>query len=184
MPIDDATINANEYANKREENSTMPTEEINTNENLKTNGEFTIEYQRNGNGGLIPIINGNPEPILMFGYVSESDKNACLRLIREAVIATNGDVYAAANYIRNAVTVSANDIKPDQAVEVEGNEMLISYAERKIYLGTTEIANLDDIEGSDTFGNEAVKELLKARATVELQRLEQELDDDFDDDWD
>ena len=185
MPVGENDLFGTDNANVREENNTMPNAnaaEINTNENLKTNGEFTIDYQRNGNGGLIPIINGKPEPVLMFGYVSESDKQACIRLIREAVVATNGDVYKAADYIRNAVTIAANDIKPDEAVEVEGNEMLISYTEKRIYLGTTELANLDDMVNVP-LENEAIKQLLIARATVELQRLEAELDD-FDDDED
>ena len=181
MPTDNNNTN-------REENNTMPNTNaaiINTNENLKTNGEFTIEFQQNY-GGMIPVINGKPEPILMFGYVSESDKNACIKLIREAVVATNGDVYAAADYIRNAVNVAANDIHPNEAVDVLGNEMLISYTDKRIYLGTEEVANLDDMGNAD-MGNEAIKQLLIARATIALQELELELDD-FDDDendyWD
>jgi hypothetical protein len=152
---------------------------INTNENLKTEGQFAIDFQQN-NGGMIPVINGKPEPILMFGYVSESDKQACIRLIREAVVATNGDVYKAADYIRNAVTIAANDIKPDEVVDVDGNEMLISYSARAIYLDTVEIANLDDM-GDTPMDNEVIKALLKAKATIELQNLAYELDD-FDDD--
>lgn len=178
MPIDNngfANVNEN-----REENNTMPTDAIiNTNENLKTEGQFAIDFQQN-NGGMIPVINGKPAPILMFGYVSESDKQACIRLIREAVVATNGDVYKAADYIRNAVTIAANDIKPDEVVDVDGNEMLISYAARAIYLDTMEIANLDDM-GDTPMDNEVIKALLKAKATIELQNLAYELDD-FDDD--
>ncbi len=179
MPTD--TDNRTLFNANREENI-MPTNDaiINTNKNLKTNGEFAIDFQQN-NGGMIPVINGEPTPILMFGYVSESDKQACIRLIREAVVATNGDVYKAAEYIRNAVTIAANDIKPDEAVEVLGYEILISYTERKIYLGTEEIANLDDMSDA-SMDNEAIKQLLIARATVVLREMEMELDDDFDDD--
>lgn len=168
----------------REESNTMPTNDaiINTNENLKTEGQFAIEFQQNGNGGLIPIINNKPEPILMFGYVSESDKQAGIKLIREAVLATNGDVYKAADYIRNAITIAANEIKPSEAVDVLGNEMLISYGTKRIYLDTTEIANLDDMEGTP-MADDVIKQLLIARATIELQNLETELDD-FDDDED
>lgn len=168
----------------REENNTMPTNDaiINTNEDLKTEGQFAIDFQQNGNGGLIPIINNKPEPILMFGYVSESDKQAGIKLIREAVLATNGDVYKAADYIRNAITIAANDIKPDEVVDVDGNEMLISYSARAIYLDTIEIANLDDM-GDTPMDNEVIKALLKAKATIELQNLAYELDD-FDDDED
>lgn len=169
--------------NTREENNTMPTNDaiINTNENLKTDGEFTIDFQKNGNGGMIPVINGNPEPMLMFGYVSESDKQACIRIIREAVVATNGDVYMAAKYIHNAVTRSANDIKPDEVVDVNGNEMLISYSAKAIYLDTMEVANLDDM-GDTPMDNEVIKALLKAKAIIELQKmqLEEEYDEDLD----
>ena len=183
MPTD--TDNRTLFNTNRREENNMPTNDavINTNENLKTNGEFTIEFQNNY-GGMIPVINGEPAPNLMFGYVSESDKQACINLIRKAVVATNGDIYKAANYIRNAVTIAANNIKPDEAVEVLGNEMLISYTERKIYLDTEEIANLDDM--SDTsMGNEAIKQLLIARATIALQELElNDFDDDEDDYWD
>jgi len=162
----------------------MPTNDaiINTNENLKTEGQFAIDFQQNGNGGLIPIINNKPEPILMFGYVSESDKQEGIRLIREAVLATNGDIYKAAEYIRNAIIIAANEINPSEAVDVLGNEMLISYGTKRIYLGTTEIANLDDMEGTP-MADDVVKQLLVARATIELQNLETELDD-FDDDED
>lgn len=155
---------------------------INTNENLKTEGQFAIDFQQNGYGGLIPIINNKPEPILMFGYISESDKQEGIKLIREAVLATNGDVYKAAGYIRNAITIAANEIKPSEVVDVLGNEMLISYGTKRIYLDTTEIANLDDMEGTP-MADDVVKQLLVARATIELQNLETELDD-FDDDED
>ena len=182
MPTDNNMFDTN----NREENNIMPTNDaiINTQENIKTNGEFAIDFQQN-NGGMIPVINGEPAPILMFGYVSESDKQACINLIRKAVVATNGDIYKAANYIRNAVTIAANNIKPDEAVNVFGNEMLISYTERKIYLDTDEIANLDDM-GNTNMGNEVIKQLLIARAEVELLRLEEQpcILDDEDDYWD
>ena len=113
--------------------------EINTGK--KSNGEFTISYQQNGNGGCIPIIDGKPEPALMFGYVSESDKEGAMKVIEEAIRATNGNVFEALQYIMNAVSVAANEIAPDEAVEIDGAEYLISYADRKAYAGTEEIAN-------------------------------------------
>lgn len=39
----------------------------------KSIGNFTIEYQKNGYGAIIPVIDGTPQPSLMFGYVSETD---------------------------------------------------------------------------------------------------------------
>ena len=145
----------------------------------KSNGEFTIEYQQNGYGGCIPVIDGNPEPSLMFGYASETDKQACMKLIEEAIKATQGDIRAAQVYIMNAVIVAANEITPDEAVEVEGIEFLISYKDKKVYEGTTEIANLDDLNCE--LPDEAIKALLITRIQLELENRKTEEYNDYDD---
>ena len=148
--------------------------EVNTGK--KTNGEFTISYQQNGNGGCIPIIDGKPEPALMFGYVSESDKEGAMKVIEEAIRATNGNVFEALQYIMNAVSVAANEITPDEAVEIDGAEYLISYADRKAYAGTEEIANLDDL--GCKLPDEAIKALLIDRIRIEMENREEEYYDD------
>ena len=154
------------------------TVEINTNENIRTAGQFAIEFQQNGNGGCIPVVNGNPEPMLMFGYVSESDKQGCINLIRKALLATNGDIYESIKYIRNAVNIASNGIQPSQTVDVDGVEMLVSYVNKKIYLGIEEMANLDDMAETE-MSNEVIKALLKERAKNVL--AERQIDDMFDD---
>lgn len=151
----------------------MPTE-ISTGK--RTIGQFTVEYQQNGYGGCIPIIDGKPEPRLTFGYVTESDKRACIKAIEEALRATNGSITDTIYYLMNAVQVAANEIKPDEAVEVESTdgliEILISYADRKAYLNTEIIADISDI--TTEMPNEAVKALLTSRAQLELnKRLEE-----------
>lgn len=173
-----ATVNANvEEENTMANNNTV---EINTNENIRTAGEFAIEFQQNGNGGCIPVINGNPEPMLMFGYVSESDKQGCIKLIREGLLATDGDIYKTMSYIRNAVIIAANDIKPDETIDVEGTEMLVSYRDKKIYLGTEEVANLDDMAETE-MNNEVIKALLKERAKNRFAEMQiNDMFDDFD----
>ena len=149
----------------------------------KTQGQFTIDYQQNGNGGCIPVIDGNPEPSLMFGYTSEDDKLGALNLIKEALRATNGNITQAKYYMMNAVTVAAHEIKPDEAVDIDGCEILLSYEAQKAYLGTEEVANLEDLDCN--MPDEAVKALLISRATVEIKkRLEERLEweRDFDED--
>lgn len=171
------TINANaQEENVMANNNT--TVEINTNENIRTEGQFAIEFQQNGNGGCIPVINGNPEPMLMFGYVSESDKQACIKLIREGLLATDGDVYKTMSYIRNAVTIAANDIKPDEVVNVGEAEMLVSYRDKKIYIRETEMANLDDMAETE-MSNEVIKALLVERAKNKIKEdfIEDMMDD-------
>ena len=140
----------------------------------QSNGEFTISYQQNGYGGVIPIIDGTPEPRLMFGYASENDKTACMELIEKALRATNGDVMQAQFYIMNAVTVAANEIKPDEVVEIESLEFLISYEEKAIYYGTERIADLSDLECE--LPNEAVKALLVERANRYIDEEPREIE--------
>jgi hypothetical protein len=164
---------------------------INLPNNTKTNGEFAIQYQQNGYGGCIPIVNGKEEPSLMFGYASETDKEACMRLLEEALIATDGDIYATRNYIMNAVTIAANDVHPDEAVTVDETEILINYENRRAYEGKTEIANLDDMAGVE-LPNEAIKALLINRAQLafaerEVQYYDEDEEDDYEDEddyWD
>ena len=152
--------------------------EINT--GAMSNSNFTIEYQRNGYGGCIPVIDGKPEPALMFGYASETDKQACMNLIEKALRATKGNIRETMMYMMNAASVSANEITPDEVVEVEGEEFLISYKDKKAYEGITEIANLDDLNCE--LPNEAVKALLINRIQLELEnRREEYYEDDYDD---
>jgi len=171
-----ATVNANvKEENTMTNNNTV---EINTNENIRTEGQFAIEFQQAGNGGCIPVINGKPEELLMFGYVSESDKQGCAEVIRKALLATDGNVYQALRYIRNGVHLAANNIKPDETVDVDGTEMLVSYKDKKIYLSTTEMANLDDMAETE-MSNEVIKALLVERAKNKIKEgfIEDMMDD-------
>lgn len=148
-----------------------------------TNGEFTIQYQQNGNGGCIPVIDGKPEPSLMFGYVTESDRDACMKLIAEAIRATNGNIYQAQTYIMNAVAVAANEIKPNEVVTIGEMEILICYEDKKAYEGISEIANLDDINCE--LPNEAIKAMLIDRTRLVLEERERYLEVFEDEDyWD
>ena len=155
----------------------------------KSIGEFAIEYQNKGYGGCIPVIDGVPQPQLMFGYVSESDKKAAMQLLEEALLATGGNLSQIPTYIRNAVCVEAHDIHPNEAVKLEdGHEIMIDYSKKTAYLGTDAIANLDDI--TCELPEEAVKVMLLDRAKNELERRRIEMhhcccscddDEDYDD---
>ena len=152
---------------------------------IRTNGEFTVGYQRNGNGGCIPVINGKEEPSLIFGYCGDHDREACLNVIYEALMATGGNIPRTRMYLMNAMMTAAKEIKPDEAVMVDGNEILISYRQKKAYEGTTEIANLDDMTDCDLPG-QAIKALLINRAQLvfsnrEAERYDFEEDEDFED---
>lgn len=150
----------------------------------QTNGEFVVTYQTNGYGGVIPVIDGVPHQELLMGYVSDADREAGLNLIAEALKATGGSIPAAMRYMYNAALTAANDIKAEEAVTVDGVEILIDYEGRKAYLGTEEIADLEDMP---ELPREAVKAILIDRARNEITKRVAEFDEedyDEDDDYD
>lgn len=155
----------------------MP-DEINTiTTGRKTIGEFTIEYQRSGYGGCIPVIDGTPQPALTFGYATESDRAACMKLIEDALRASGNDISAIQRYIMTAVNTAAHNIHPDEAVRISGTEVLLSYTDRKAYCDGTEIASLDDL--TCDLPDEAIKALLISRVQRYIDLLMQ--DDEWDD---
>lgn len=155
--------------------------EINTGK--ATSGEFSVSYQTNGYGAVIPVIDGTPHPELMMGFVSEADRQAGLDLIAGALKATGGNIPQAMAYMYQAAQVAASEIKAEEAVSLEdGPEIIVSYTDRKAYLGTEEIASLQDM--TCELPREAVKAILVERAKAEITRLEQEAEDDISDVWD
>lgn len=145
-----------------------------------TTGEFTVTYQENGYGAVIPVIDGVPHQELMMGFVSETDREAGMKLIAEALRATAGDIRAAMYYMYNAAKTAANNIKADEAVTINGMEVIIDYQNRKAYLDVEEITNLDDINCE--LPREAVKAILVERATREIEKRVAEFDE-LDDDY-
>lgn len=138
----------------------------------ETNGEFTVTYQKNGYGAVIPVVDGVQHPELMMGYVSESDCKAGLKLIEKALTATQGDVRAAMMYMYNAARTAANEIKADEAVAVNGAEIIIDYEKRKAYLGTEEVANMDDMMYD--LPREAIRTILTERSCNAIEAAEEE----------
>ena len=81
----------------------------------------------------------------------------------------------------NAVTMAANEVTPTDTADVDGTEITIDYGKCKAYEGTTEIANLEDIECANTFPEEAVKALLveRVRNTIKERKAKYEDEDDY-----
>ena len=151
-----------------------------------TQGQFVVSYQANGNGAAIPVINGKEEPRLMFGYVSESDRKGCLKLIEDALKATEGDVPAAMRYMYEAALTTAKEVKADEAVEVDGTEVIISYEAKAAYLHAEKIADLEDLGDVDLPGA-AVRAMLIDRVRLYAQRKAEEVakaEEEYDSYWD
>ncbi len=155
------------------ENTTM-NREITTSK--RTESQFAVSYQRNGYGACIPTIDGVEHPELMFGYTSEADAQAALNLISEALAATNGNIPQAMWYMRNAALTAARDVKADEAVDVDGVDIVIDYQARKAYKNGEEVANLDNI--TCPLPNEAIKQLLVEKVKEMIDHYEYDPDED------
>lgn len=165
-----ATVNAAQKENKNMKR------EIRT--QAQNGSEFTVSYQRNGYGGIIPTIDGVERPDLMMGYVSESDLDAGMKLLADAIAATNGDIEKAKRYMYDACRTAALDIKADEAVDIDGIDFVIDYNAKKIYRDGYEVANLDNINAA--LSAEAVKELLIDKVRTALNDPYWEEDDEWD----
>jgi len=169
--------------------ATATSVEINTHEGELNQTEFTIQFQSNGYGYCTPVIDGEPCKALAFGYVTESDKKACEKLLREALKATGGNVYKTMSYIQTACKTTEAGIKPSKEVEVEGVKLMISYETNKIYtLNNEELACLPEELTGITLPEEAIDALLveKAKTAILEERAacSCDCDDCYDDDYD
>lgn len=102
------------------------------------------------------VING--QTIGIMGSVSEADREAALKALNEAYIASNGDIYEMMHKLNTIATLDENNIEADEVID---DEIIISYTERKAYdMDGNELANC---EGLPEMPKEAVKALLIER---------------------
>ena len=172
---EDATMsqntNTNATVNANSKEATMNNINANISTGAQTAGQFTIDYQRNGYGAIIPIIDGVEHPELMMGYVSDTDAKAGLKLLEEALKATNGNIPQAMLYMYQAASVAAADIKPTETVMIEEYECLINYDKKAIYLGNELIADLEDMD-TTAWPDEAIKAVLVTKAKAAYDEAE------------
>lgn len=127
---------------------------------IKNAVEIRSEFKANGTKVEYIVINGQKCGIM--GSVSEADREAAIKALNAAYIASNGNIFEMVQKLNDIATIEEKNINPDEMVEIHGVEVMISYANRKAYtMDGKEIANCDDMPAMP---NEAVKALLVARA--------------------
>lgn len=148
----------------------------------QTASEFAVKFQEMGYEACIPTLGGVAHPELMFGYKGEEDGEAAMELINAAFAAANGNIYNAMCYMANAAKTSALEIKADEAVDVDGVDIVISYEKRKAYKDGEEVANLDSVPSTCPLPNEAIKNLLieKVREMINHRPYNPDEDEDWD----
>lgn len=152
------------------------------NENA-TNNEMNLETKKpanvvelkqmmGANGCKMDVIYVDGNPFVNVGYVSEADKQACLKAVQTAVD-NSENLYEAMMKLSQIAALGHEGIDPDEQVELETDsgevyDLMISYKDRKAYVGTTEVANLDNLN-LPSVGKDVIKELLMDRAKLNLR---------------
>lgn len=122
--------------------------------------EIRSELKANGTKIEYIIIDGVKCGIL--GSVSEADREAAIKALNAAYVASNGDIFEMMEKLSTIATIEEKEIIPDEVVEVCGVDIILSYSGTKAYtMDGEEIANCDDLQVD--IPKEAVKALLVER---------------------
>ena len=150
---------------------------INATNNTKNAVEIRAELQANGTKVEYIIVNGQKLGIL--GTTGEKDKQNAIKAIQTALDSSNGNIYEMMQKLNTIATIEENEIDPDEQIEVNGVDIIISYSAKTAYtMDGEEIANCTDLPDMP---NEAIKAVLVARAeTTIAERYDEE---DYYDEW-
>ena len=120
-----------------------------------------IKSELNKDGVKIEYIAINGMNIGILGTVNERDREAALKALNAAYVASGGNI---AKMMRNLDTIAALEekkIDADEVVKIKGEEIILSYVKKAAYtMHGDEIANCADLP---EMPKEAVKAVLTAR---------------------
>lgn len=135
--------------------------------NIKVNKnavEILSELKANGTKVEHIVIDGVKCGIM--GSVNEADRQAAIKALNAAYVASNGDIYEMMQKLGTIANIEESGIEPDEVVEICGVEIIISYSKAKAYtMDGDEVANCEDLPAMQ---KEAVKAVLVARAEAVL----------------
>lgn len=137
---------------------------INTTNTAKNAVEIRAELGKNGTKIEYIVVNGQKLGIL--GSTSEKDRENAIKAIQTALDSSNGNVYEMMQKLSTIATIEENEIAADEMVEVCGEQIIISYAQKTAYATDgEELVNCTDLPDMP---NEAIKAVLIARAELIL----------------
>lgn len=126
--------------------------------------EIRSELKANGTKVEYIVIDGVKCGIM--GSVNEADRQAAIKALNAAYVASNGDIYEMMQKLNTIANIEENGVEPDEVVEVCGVEIILSYSKAKAYtMDGDEIVNCDDLPALQ---KEAVRAVLIARAETVL----------------
>lgn len=133
----------------------------------KTNTEKSVVELRkelDSNGVTMENIYVDGQKFCCVGYVSEKDKEACLKAVQTAVDGSENLYDAMMKLMANANLTDAN-IDADEEVMIDDVPMVISYRNKAIYdLNGEEFVNCRELECE--LPNEACKTILMQKAEL------------------
>lgn len=146
---------------------------ITKNETKKNIVELRKEISANGTTLENVYVDG--KPFCCIGYVSEKDKQACLKTI-QAAIDNSDNLYEAMMNLRINANLTDNEVEPDEQIDFHGGILFINYRDKALYTASgEEYVNCRDLECE--LPKAACKEILIRRAEDKAQA---EIDEYYD----
>lgn len=143
----------------------------------KTNtNKSVIELRKElaDNGTKVENVYVDGKLFTTIGYVSERDKDACLKAIQAAVDGSE-NLYEAMQKLMVNANLTDNEVEPDEEVELPWGTVFISYADKAIYnQNGKEIVNCKELECD--LPQEACRTILMQRLELAMQDDELDLD--------
>jgi hypothetical protein len=131
-----------------------------------TKNAVEIRKELKANGTTIEYIVVNGQKLGILGAANEKDRQNAMKAIQTALDASDGDIYTMMAKLNTIATIEEKEIKPDEMIEVCGEDIIISYEAKAAYtIDGEEIVNCADLPDMP---NEAVKAVLVARAETIL----------------
>ena len=125
-----------------------------------------IRSELNAQGVKIEYITINDQKVGILGSMNERDREAALKALNDAYIASGGDILAMLAHLSTIATIDEKGIVPDEVIEVCGHEVIISYEQAKAFtMDGEEVASCADIPN---LNRDAAKAILQARAQIAL----------------
>jgi hypothetical protein len=120
-----------------------------------------IRSELNAQGVKIEYIVINDQKVGILGSVNDRDREAALKTLNDAYIASGGDLMAMAANLNTIAAITENNITPDEMIEINGVNVIISYEAATAYtLDGEEIVDCKDIPNMP---REGIKALLISR---------------------
>ena len=126
---------------------------------VKNAVEIRSELKKNGTKIEYIVVDGQKIGIL--GSVNEADRAAAIDAINKAYIASGGNIIKMIVNLSTIANIEERNIDPNEMIEVEGKDIIISYSNAKAYTMSGDmIANCDDLPDMP---KEAIKAVLIER---------------------